>query len=143
MLCQAWGHFSLLLEIASLVGLLTAWVVGLLGSQTPPPHGNPQGRGLHKVAFANFLLSSPLLITIWKEKKSWEWGLKGRLEMTNSNSFSVRMKRGPEKGYVPCPGHRTSCALIHDPAFILFHTSSPVKDFRRREDCFCFNRGAL
>lgn len=108
----------------------TAHGLGLLCSQTPHS-GSPARRGLHEVSFASLLWSSPLLVTIWEEndhgsgdwKGGWRW-----LRQTLS-PLSWR-KRGPERGYVPCPGLGTTCALISDPAFVLFHTSSPVKDFR-------------
>lgn len=107
----------------------TAHCLGLLCSQTPH-RGSPRCRGLRKVSFDNVLCSSPFRITVWEEndhgsrdwKGGWRW-----LSRTPS-LFSWR-KRGPGRGYGPCTGHGTACALISDPAFVLFHTSSPVKDF--------------
>ena len=40
------------------MGLLTAWVVHLLCSQTPH-NGGPHWRGLYKATFSNLLWSSP------------------------------------------------------------------------------------
>lgn len=58
-----------------------------------PQWGPSLERALQGHFFQLALEQPPLLITIWEENRSWQWGLKGRLEMTKSTSFSVQLKK--------------------------------------------------
>lgn len=124
-----------------LVGLLTAWVACLLCSQTL--HNRALAVEVSQGRFHLLSLEQPpLLIIIWEEnhrggenwKGGWRW-------LNQTLSLFSRRKRGPESGCVPCPGHRTICALFSSSAFILSHTYSPVQAFPGEDDYF--NTGEL
>lgn len=107
-----------------------------------PTMGALTGEGFTRPLFPTCFGAAPLLITIWEENRSWQWGLKGRLEMTKSTSFSVQLKKERTRERL-CPLSWSQNYLCPDewPCFHSFSHIQPSKWFPGGDDCS--NPGAL